>query len=515
MSCVLLWHITDHYLYKCNHNISCSVIDQSLYICSSPLQQTTTSVETIGTTTVLPVVSTTKSTTSSTSTSAPVHTSTQLSTTTTTEGPRLITTTHQSPTSTQASQTTRLNLHLNLSTTTETAQTTTHIGIRTTTLSQTQNLTTSPAFIETTTPLSTTSTAYPTTVVNNTTPYIETTTPTTTTEASSLLNETFVNTSTTTLYSPTSPQTSTVIWSTTTAPTTFPTSPQTSTVRRTTTRGPPSTTTIAPTSPSTTSTYVSSTVIMTTTPGMLLTTSMLNITRRKNLRQTGSVDSSHPVLWPLIFLILIIPITLFIIKKRKRQGIVSAQNTVETAGDDAPLDPVIEKILDEQDLKNQLRVNAWRMAKLHKYLKKKHPEKTTLADRMEDNAELMEKIHIQIKKSPVFIYKKRGKKKDTVPTLQVDLVPKQEDIPTMKVDLMTALKEPEKIQHISSVAKLKIKMLPVEYEHRRKRKNFKPLKDSLLPVKPKRPKRKPPAVPKGELDMLKSRKLVSNSVFKN
>ena len=79
---------------------------------------------------------------------------------------------------------------------------------------------------------------------------------------------------------------------------------------------------------------------------------------------------------------------------------------------------------------------------------------------------------------------------------------------------MTALKEPDKIKHISSVAKLKIKMLPVEYEHRRKRKNFKPLKDSLLPVQPRRPRRKAPAPPKSELEVLKDKKLVSNSIFK-
>lgn len=85
----------------------------------------------------------------------------------------------------------------------------------------------------------------------------------------------------------------------------------------------------------------------------------------------------------------------------------------------------------------------------------------------------------------------------------------------MNVDLLTALKEPEKVRHISSVAKLKIKMLPVEYEHRRKRKNFKPLKDALLPVKLRRPKRKAPSPPKSELKLLQEKKLVTNSIFKN
>ena len=134
---------------------------------------------------------------------------------------------------------------------------------------------------------------------------------------------------------------------------------------------------------------------------------------------------------------------------------------------------------------------------------------------MEKNASLMEKINIQIKNSPVFIYKKRVKKQNEIPTLEVDFVPKQKETPTMKVDLLTALKEPEKVRHISSVAKLKIKMLPVEYQHRRKRKNFKPLKDVLLPVKLQRPKRKAPSPPKSELESLQEKKLVTNSIFKN
>ena len=61
-------------------------------------------------------------------------------------------------------------------------------------------------------------------------------------------------------------------------------------------------------------------------------------------------------------------------------------------------------------------------------------------------------------------------------------------------------------------AKLKIKMLPEYYAIRRKRKNFIPLKKTLLPVTI-RPTRKPPAPPKNELDVLRERKLVSNSVF--
>ena len=207
-------------------------------------------------------------------------------------------------------------------------------------------------------------------------------------------------------------------------------------------------------------------------------------------------------------------------KKTKRESTVLPTT-------DEPLDPIIENILEEQDLKNQLRINAWRMARLHKYLRKKDPQKKQLVESMEKNATLMEKINIQIKNSPVLIYKKRGKNKNDVPTLEADLFVEKEkiptmkvdlmtkeEIPTMKVDLMTALKEPEKVKHISSIAKLRIKMLPVEYAHRRKRKNFKPLKESLLPVQPRRPRRKAPAPPKNELEVLKDKKLVSNSIFK-
>ena len=188
-------------------------------------------------------------------------------------------------------------------------------------------------------------------------------------------------------------------------------------------------------------------------------------------------------------------------RKKKRPSVIPL---------DEPLDPVIATILDEQDLKNQLRINKWRMAKLHKYLKKKNKNKQGLVEHMEKNSTLMEKIHIQIKNSPVQIYKKRGKKRDAIPTLTADLVP------TMKVDLMTALKEPEKVKHISSIAKLKMQMLPALYEHRRKRKNFKPLKQMLLPVNNqlKRPRRKAPQPPKSELEVLKDKKLVSNSIFK-
>ena len=94
------------------------------------------------------------------------------------------------------------------------------------------------------------------------------------------------------------------------------------------------------------------------------------------------------------------------------------------------------------------------MARLHKYLNKKYPEKKVLAEKVEQRASLMEKIHIQIKNSPVQIYKKRGKK--PIPTFEADLIPKKE-VPTMKVDFVTAMKEPEKVKHISSIAKLKIK----------------------------------------------------------
>jgi hypothetical protein len=159
--------------------------------------------------------------------------------------------------------------------------------------------------------------------------------------------------------------------------------------------------------------------------------------------------------------------------------------------------PVDEEI----DLQHQFQINAWRMKRLHKYLQKKHPEKKLVQKKMVEETEkfasLMEKIHIEIKKSPKcdIIYKKKREKR----------------VPTMTADFSTVMKEPEKIKHISSVAKLKIKMLPVEYAHRRKRKNFKILRDTLLPARPRRPPPKPPI--QQELERLRKKNLVSKSVF--
>ena len=156
---------------------------------------------------------------------------------------------------------------------------------------------------------------------------------------------------------------------------------------------------------------------------------------------------------------------------------------------------------DEIDLQHQFQINAWRMKRLHKYLQKKHPEKKLVQKKMVEETEkfasLMEKIHIEIKKSPKcdIIYKKKKEKR----------------VPTMTADFSTVMKEPEKIKHISSVAKLKIKMLPVEYAHRRKRKNFKILRDTLLPARPRRPPPKPPI--QQELERLRNKNLVSKSVF--
>jgi len=173
-----------------------------------------------------------------------------------------------------------------------------------------------------------------------------------------------------------------------------------------------------------------------------------------------------------------------------------SKTRTQTQPEPETLDPVIEDILEKQDLANQLRINTWRMARLHKYLKKKYGDdkSKTLAQKFEDNANLMEQVRIQIKNSPKrkLIYSKT---------------------PTMQVDFETLMKEPEKVKHISSVAKLKIKMLPVEYQHRRKRQNFQHLKKTLLPVQIQRPKRKAPLPP--ELQLLNSKQLVSNSVFKN
>ena len=497
MSCELLWHSNDHYLYKCNHNISCTFIDPTLYICNSQLLQTTTNVETIDTTSVSPEVNRSRSTTSLSSTTLPMHTSTEQSIATTTASPRPSTTTNLSPTSTQVSQTTQLNLHLNLSTTTGIGQTTTRTVMSTTTHNQLQNLTTSPTFIKTTTPLSST-----TTPASSTISYNEKTTTLVDTTTIAPQNYTY-NDETTTTYRPT---TTSIKYKTTTAAS--PTS--TTTYRPTTTSIKYKTTTAA--SPTSTTTSTTTMYMITSTTVQPTTTVFVNSTNsiRKNLR-SNLPRPKEVILWPLIFLLIPVFLLILYIQKRNKKK-VEISTTVKVP--DEPLDPVIEQILEKQDLENQLRINQWRMAKLHKYLEKKKYKKKDLVENMEKNATLMEKINIQIKNSPVFIYKKRGKKKETIPTMEADLFVEKKDVPTMKVDLMTALKEPEKVKHISSVAKLKIKMLPVEYEHRRKRKNFKPLKDCLLPVKPRRPKRKPPSVPKGDLEMLHTKKLVSNSVFK-
>lgn len=213
----------------------------------------------------------------------------------------------------------------------------------------------------------------------------------------------------------------------------------------------------------------------------------LNTTRlRATLAQTVNPTGAIVALSTFAFLCL-----LYIMYIKK-----TSKARTQTKPTEEPLDPVIEDILEEQDLANQLRINTWRMARLHKYLKKKYGEdkSKTLAQKFEDNATLMEQVRIQIKNSPKrkLIYSKT---------------------PTMQVDFATMMKEPEKVKHISSVAKLKIKMLPVEYQHRRKRQNFEHLKKTLLPVQMKRPTRKAPLPP--ELQLLKSKQLVSNSVFKN
>jgi hypothetical protein len=421
-----------------------------------------------------------------TSTFPPMHTSTQKSMSTTTASPNPSTTTHLNPTSTEVSKTTLSTHLLNLSTTTETAQMTTHITIHTTTRNQSKNLTTSQTFVNTTAPLSRT-----TKPVNKTLTYNETTTASATTTASETLPDTFVNTSTTT-YTPTTDL--------------IATTSTTSTIETTTLQSQKSTTDRANSVPITTTIKVGS-----------KHNSTQNRTIDHNLRHRSpkSVDSSDPHFGIILVCILVIVlVTIIYIYKKRRNKKERRESTILPTTDE-PLDPIIENILEEQDLKNQLRINAWRMAKLHNYLKKKNPHKQKLVESMEKNAMLMEKINIQIKNSPVLIYKKRGKKKDEIPTLTADLIIKKKEIPTMRVDLMTALKEPDKVKHISSIAKLRINMLPVEYEHRRKRKNFKPLKEALLPVRPKRPRRKAPVLPRSELEVLKDKKLVSNSIFKN
>lgn len=564
MSCVLLWHIDTHFLYRCSHNITCKLIDHSLYICNASQLQTTTSVEKTDTTSIPPEVSTTKIVTSSTSASTPWHTSTPLVTTTTTPSPSPATTTYQPPTSTFASTTIISNL-LNQSTTTETIQLIETLKNHTTTDNQSQYLSTSPTFNSTTTSTYTTSNTKTATTTSSrfTVPYNVSKTTIVATTTSTESPVTFVNTTTTTYRPTTGNPTTKMVRTTTGNPTTE--------MLRTTTGNPTTkmlrTTTGIPKIQTTTNSYrttskasvigfgstttamhiVKSTTIQKSdatattntkigdsyattskTPYdkyFVTTTAIPIVNRTRNLtsflkKEGRSKIENFTPQFGIIFISIILVVTfcyvIYWMRKRHAQQNQHKQQTTVLPTDE-PLDPIIEDILEEQDLKNQLRINSWRMAKLHKYLKKKYPEKTVLAKSMEDNVALMEKIHIQVKNSPVQIYKKRGKKKDSIPTLTVDLIPKKDDIPTKKVDLTTALKEPEKVRHISSVAKLRIKMLPVEYEHRRKRKNFEPLKETLLPVEtvPTRPRRKAPSPPKSELDVLKEKKLVSNSVFRN
>ena len=39
MSCRLLWNSSTHFLYRCNHTITCEAIDKKLYICTSLRKQ--------------------------------------------------------------------------------------------------------------------------------------------------------------------------------------------------------------------------------------------------------------------------------------------------------------------------------------------------------------------------------------------------------------------------------------------------------------------------------------------
>ena len=566
MSCVLLWHIDTHFLYRCSHNITCKLIDHSLYICNASQLQTTTSVEKTDTTSIPPEVSTTKIVTSSTSASTPWHTSTPLVTTTTTPSPSPATTTYQPPTSTVASTTSLSNL-LNQSTTTETTQLIESLENHTTTDNQSQYLSTSPTFNLTTTSTYTTSNTKTATTTSSrfTVPYNVSKTTLVATTTSTESPVTFVNTTTTTYRPTTGNPTTKMVRTTTGIPKIQTTTNSYRTTSKASVTGFGSTTTAMHIVKSTTIQKSDATATMNTKIGdsyattsktpydkyfvtttaipiviksinktnienttynqNYTTTAIPIVNRTRNLtsflkKEGRSKIENFTPQFGIIFISIILVVTfcyvIYWMRKRHAQQNKHKQQTTVLPTDE-PLDPIIEDILEEQDLKNQLRINSWRMAKLHKYLKKKYPQKAVLAKSMEDNVALMEKIHIQVKNSPVQIYKKKGKKKDSIPTLTVDLIPKKDDIPTKKVDLTTALKEPEKVRHISSVAKLRIKMLPVEYEHRRKRKNFEPLKETLLPVEtvPTRPRRKAPSPPKSELDVLKEKKLVSNSVFRN
>ena len=396
MPCDLLWNSTAFFLYRCDHNISCKAIDQSLYICSTPRQPISEIDEPNASKVESRWVNKTSNTTYVLATTLPMHTSLPLSVSTTTINPNLKTTTGLHPTTTNVLSSTTVIPPDSLTTTTHSTSTTTRKHLRTTTEMQTVNLTTTQTYLARTThiPLSSTTTGL-TQEFKKTTTKIHTTT--------TVVNET--------------------------------------------------------------------------------------MNRRQNLLSTPNTDKGDDTVAVIVFTCIFfvgLLLSMYIFRKQKKKR--GKSNIL----------PVTEEEVqksEEQELEETLRINAWRMQKLHQYLDQKHPEKKGMIDKTEEHVVLMEKINIQIKNSPKrhLIYRKRGQKKKV-----------QSKVPTMKVDFNTMMKEPKRVKHISSIAKLKIKMLPAEYEHRRKRKNFKPLKKVLLPVSP--PTRK-------ELDTLKKKKLVSNSVF--
>ena len=97
---------------------------------------------------------------------------------------------------------------------------------------------------------------------------------------------------------------------------------------------------------------------------IVTTTRFLHLRRQHGIPEP-SRSSNHTL--PIILVSILILLIIFIImyrkfmkKKEKRQSMI-LPTTNES------LDPIIENILEEQDLKNQLRINAWRIAKLLKY----------------------------------------------------------------------------------------------------------------------------------------------------
>jgi hypothetical protein len=233
------------------------------------------------------------------------------------------------------------------------------------------------------------------------------------------------------------------------------------------------------------------------------------------LRANRNQDTENKEIpWIIIILCCITPACLVLLikrKERKRLNIVrpsSVHLEPKKTKDIIPvtdeIDSIIEDIQEAADLENQLRKNEWKMAKLH--LKSLAKTKTSLAN-------------LKTKMLPIHPTSLANLKTKLLPNAtRICTIPTVDPIkctiPTLKVDLTTMMKEPEKIRHLSSVAKLKIKMLPIDYKKRRKRENFESLKTMLLPATwiKHRPKRPAPKVPDIVIENMKKNKVVNNLI---